>query len=132
MATAPHHNCPVQATINALAGKWKVQAVWHLSFEKLGFAQLRRKLAGVSDKVLAEQLRELEADAIVARTVHPTNPPRVDYSLTPAGRRLVPLLQELCDWGSEQFGIVGTLHQPGGGGGGGRPVGLVTAPSAAP
>jgi len=128
MAAGSHHNCPVQATINALAGKWKVQAVWHLSFGKLGFAQLRRKLAGVSDKVLAEQLRELEADAIVSRTVHPTNPPRVDYSLTPAGRRLVPLLQQLCDWGSEQFGIVGTLHQPGSG----RSAGPVTAPSAAP
>jgi DNA-binding HxlR family transcriptional regulator len=125
MATTPHNNCPVQATINALSGKWKVQAVWHLSFGTLGFAQLRRKLPGVSDKVLAEQLRELEADAIVSRTVHPTNPPRVDYALTPAGQRLVPMLQQLCDWGSAQFGIVGTLHQP-------NTVAAVTAPSAAP
>ena len=108
----PHYNCPVQATINAIAGKWKVQVVWHLSFETLGFARLRRKLKHVSEKVLTDQLRQLERDRIVSRTVRPTKPPRVDYSLTPAGRELIPMMQELCEWGTGQFGIKGTLHQP--------------------
>lgn len=108
----PHYNCPVQATINAISGKWKVQIVWHLSFGTLGFAQLRRKLKTVSEKVLADQLRQLESDGIITRTVHPTNPPRVDYRLTPAGETLIPALQQLCDWGTRQFGIKGTLHQP--------------------
>jgi DNA-binding HxlR family transcriptional regulator len=108
----PHFNCPVQATINALAGKWKVQIVWHLSFSTLGFAQIRRTLGKVSEKVLAEQLKQLEADGIVARAVRATTPPHVDYSLTAAGRELIAPMQQLCDWGSKQFGIKGSLHQP--------------------
>jgi DNA-binding HxlR family transcriptional regulator len=108
----PHYNCPVQATINSISGKWKVQIVWHLSFGVLGFARLRNKLKEVSEKVLTDQLRQLEADGIVARTVKPTNPPRVDYSLTGAGESLIPMLQKLCDWGTAQFGIQGTLKQP--------------------
>lgn len=108
----PHFNCPVQATINSIAGKWKVQIVWYLSFDTLGFAALRRKLKTVSEKVLAQQLRQLEKDGIVGRNVRPTKPPRVDYFLTPSGRKLVPTMQLLCDWGSAQFGIKGNLHQP--------------------
>ena len=107
----PHNNCPVQATINSISGKWKVQIIWHLSFGTLRFAKLRQKLKGVSDKVLAEQLRQLESDAIVARAVTPTVPPRVDYSLTRTGSELIPMMQSLCEWGSKQFGIVPTLKR---------------------
>jgi DNA-binding HxlR family transcriptional regulator len=105
----PHHNCPVQATINAISGKWKVQIVWHLSFQPLRFAKLRNKLKGVSEKVLAEQLRQLQADGIIARAATQTKPLRVDYSLTEAGKSLIPMMEKLCDWGSRQFGIKPTL-----------------------
>lgn len=108
----PHHNCPVQAAINSISGKWKVQIVWHLSFGTLGFSGLRNKLKGVSEKVLTEQLRELESDGIVHRQVTPSVPPRVNYSLTPAGRKLIPTMQLLCDWGSKQFDIKPTLTHP--------------------
>ena len=100
-----HHGCPVQATINVLSGKWKVQAVWRLSFGPLRFAQLRNLLQGVSEKVLTAQLRELENDGVVARTAVRSSPPKVTYSLSPSGQTLIPLLQDLCDWGSKQFGI---------------------------
>jgi DNA-binding HxlR family transcriptional regulator len=100
-----HHGCPVQATINVLSGKWKVQAVWHLSFGPRRFAELRNLLRGVSEKVLTAQLRELENDGIVERTVVHSSPPKVTYSLSPSGQTLIPLLQNLCDWGSKQFGI---------------------------
>jgi DNA-binding HxlR family transcriptional regulator len=100
-----HHNCPVQATINALSGKWKVQAVWHLSFGPRRFAELRNLLRGVSEKVLAAQLRELEKDGVVSRKAEQSVPPKVTYSLSRAGQTLIPLLEELCDWGSKQFGI---------------------------
>jgi DNA-binding HxlR family transcriptional regulator len=100
-----HHGCPVQATINVLSGKWKVQAVWRLSFGPLRFAELRDLLRGVSEKVLTAQLRELERDGVVSRTVVPSSPPKVTYSLSPSGQILIPLLQDLCDWGSKQFGI---------------------------
>ena len=107
-----HYNCPVQATINAISGKWKVQIVWHLSFGRLGFAQLKRKLKMVSDKVLTEQLRQLESDGIVVRSVGQSKLPQVNYDLTAAGQSLISPLQLLCDWGSRQFGIKGTMHQP--------------------
>jgi DNA-binding HxlR family transcriptional regulator len=101
----PHHGCPVQAAINALSGKWKVQAVWRLSFKPLRFAELRNLLRGVSEKVLTAQLRELERDGVVSRTAWPSSPPKVTYSLSSSGEKLIPMLEELCDWGSKQFGI---------------------------
>src|ERR1700735_877832 len=100
-----HYNCPVQATINSISGKWKVQIIWHLSFGTLRFSNLHKKLKDVSEKMLAQQLQQLETDGIGSREVTPTKPPRVDYSLTPAGRQLISPMQILCDWGSEQFGI---------------------------
>ena len=100
-----HHGCPVQATINVLSGKWKVQAVWRLSFGPLRFAELRDLLRGVSEKVLAAQLRELEKDGVISRTAVLSSPPKVTYSLSRSGQTLIPLLEGLCDWGSKQFGI---------------------------
>jgi DNA-binding HxlR family transcriptional regulator len=89
-----------------------VQIIWHLSFDTLRFSSLNKKLKDVSEKVLAQQLQQLETDGILSREVTPTKPPRVDYSLTTAGWQLIPTMQILCDWGSEQFGIKGTLKQP--------------------
>jgi DNA-binding HxlR family transcriptional regulator len=100
-----HHNCPVQATINVLSGKWKVQAVWHLSFGPRRFAELRDLLPGVSEKVLASQLRDLERDRVVNRIAERSSPPKVTYSLSRSGQTLVPILEDLRAWGSKQFGI---------------------------
>jgi DNA-binding HxlR family transcriptional regulator len=107
-----HYGCPVKATANTLAGKWKVMIVWHLSFGTLRFAELRDRLPGVSEKVLAEQLRELESDGIVCRAVTAVSPPRVDYSLTPAGKELIPIMQSMCDWGSSHLGVEPNLRRP--------------------
>jgi DNA-binding HxlR family transcriptional regulator len=92
-----HHGCPVQSTINVLSGKWKVQAVWRLSFSPLRFAELRNLLRGVSEKVLTAQLRELEWDGVVSRTVVPSSSPKVTCSLSLSGQTLIPLLEDLCD-----------------------------------
>ncbi len=100
-----HHGCPVQATINVLSGKWKVQAVWRLSFGPLRFAELRDLLSGVSEKVLTAQLRELEKDGVLIRREVRSSPPKVTYSLSRSGQILIPLLEGLCDWGAKQFGI---------------------------
>ncbi len=107
-----HHGCPVQATINVLSGKWKVQAVWRLSFGPRRFAELRNLLPGVSEKVLTAQLRELESDGVINRTAVRSSPPKVTYSLSPSGQTLIPLLEGLCDWGSKQFGIQPSLPAP--------------------
>ena len=100
-----HHGCPVQATINVMSGKWKVRILWHLSFEPMRFAMLRRKLRGITEKVLTDQLRQLEADGVIDRAVSDSVPPAVTYSLNAQGQKLVPMMESLCDWGSAHFKI---------------------------
>jgi DNA-binding HxlR family transcriptional regulator len=100
-----HFGCPVQGTINAIGGKWKVLLIWHLGFGPKRFAQLRKLLPGVSEKVLTAQLRQLEKDGIVDRRVKPSSPPQVTYSLTGAGEELLDPMSALCGWGTKHLGI---------------------------
>ena len=95
----------MQATINAVSGKWKVLAIWHLGFNPKRFAELRKLLPGVSEKVLTSQLRQLETDHIVSRKVTHSSPPQVTYSLTSAGEELIEPMSLLCAWGTRHLGI---------------------------
>lgn len=104
-----HFGCPVQATSNVLAGKWKVLIVWHLSFGPRRFAEIRDLLPGVSEKVLTAQLRDLERDGVIKRLSANTVPPRVDYILSDAGEELVPLMEALCSWGTKYLGVLPNL-----------------------
>jgi DNA-binding HxlR family transcriptional regulator len=104
-----HYDCPVQGTINAVSGKWKVLAIWHLGFTPKRFAQLRKLLPGVSEKVLTAQLRQLETDGIVHREITHSSPPQVTYSLTSAGEELIEALSVLCSWGTRYLGIPSNL-----------------------
>ena len=104
--------CPVQATVAVMRGKWKVSILWNLAFGPKRFAELAKRLAKISEKVLTAQLRQLERDGVINRTVSEGVPPKVSYSLTAAGMQLVKLMQGLCDWGSEHFGIRPTMGTP--------------------
>jgi DNA-binding HxlR family transcriptional regulator len=104
-----HFGCPVQATSNVLAGKWKVLIVWHLSFASHRFAEIRDLLPGISEKVLTAQLRQLERDGVVRRLVTKSVPPRVDYMLTDAGTELIPVMEAMCKWGTKHLGVVANL-----------------------
>jgi DNA-binding HxlR family transcriptional regulator len=104
-----HFGCPVQATSNVLAGKWKVLIVWHLAFGSKRFAELRELLPGVSEKVLTSQLRELERDFVLTRVVTESVPPRVDYFLSGAGKELIPVMEAMCGWGTKHLGVQPTL-----------------------
>lgn len=95
----------MQGTINAVSGKWKVLAIWHLGFGPKRFAQLRKLLPGISEKVLAAQLRQLETDGIINRKTTHSSPPQVTYSLTVAGEEFMETLADLCAWGSKHLGI---------------------------
>ncbi len=108
----PHFGCPVQATSNVLAGKWKVLIVWHLSFGTRRFAELRDLLPGVSEKVLTAQLRQLEQDGVLLRHVTHSVPPRVDYLLSAAGQELIPVMQAMCHWGTKHLGVPPNLPHP--------------------
>jgi DNA-binding HxlR family transcriptional regulator len=104
-----YHGCPVQATINVLSGKWKVQILWHLSFGPLRFAEMRKRLKEITEKVLTDQLRQLEADGVIQRHASESVPPAVSYSLNREGEKLVPMMETLCAWGCEHFGITPNL-----------------------
>jgi DNA-binding HxlR family transcriptional regulator len=99
----------VKATSNVFTGKWKVPILWHLAQSPRRFAELRKRIPGVSEKVLAEQLRELEKAGAVSRRSDDKRPARVDYSLTPAGAELIPVMQAMCDWGAKNLGVMPTL-----------------------
>ena len=107
-----HFGCPVQATTNVLAGKWKVLIVWHLSFGPRRFADIRDLLPGVSEKVLTAQLRELQRDGVIRRLSAESVSPRVDYMLSDAGEELVPSMETLCSWGTKQLGILPDVPRP--------------------
>lgn len=89
----------VQATLKVLGGKWKILILWHLKDEVKRFGELKRLMPEITEKMLIQQLRELETDAIVNRHVYPDVPPKVEYSFTDYGRSLEPVLQVLCNWG---------------------------------
>ncbi len=94
-------NCAVDLTVSIIGGRWKVLILQSLFKGTCRYSELQRALVPVTPKVLAAQLRELEADGIVQRVVFPEVPPRVEYSLTDLGRTLWPVLQAMHAWGSK-------------------------------
>lgn len=94
-----YEKCPVEAALGFIGGKWRTLILALLLTGPRRFNELRRQLTGVSARVLAGLLRDLEAAGLVARTVIPTTPPQVEYALTPLGATLQPLLAELRRWG---------------------------------
>ena len=91
--------CPVESTLRVIEGRWKVLAIHHLLEGVKRFNELNRLLVGVSPRTLTKQLRELERDGIIRRKVYPEIPPRVEYSITPLGKSLEPILQAMDEWG---------------------------------
>ena len=100
MAGAPTYQCPVDAPLEVLGGKWKLILLFYLLQEPRRNGELRRLVPTITQKMLTQQLRELEADGIVTRTVHDQVPPKVVYAVSDRERaRLQPVLDALCDWG---------------------------------
>lgn len=91
------------ATLRVISGKWKPQVLYFLLDGPKRYGELKRTIQGVSDKVLIQQLKELEADRVLARTDYKEVPPRVDYALTPFGRSLADAIVPLCTWGTENM-----------------------------
>ena len=85
-AACPLGRCPAERTLDVIGGRWKVPILWHLLQGTLRFSELRRALPGVTQKMLTQQLRELERAGVVRRRVYPQVPPKVEYSLTDRGR----------------------------------------------
>lgn len=93
------YHCALGITMNFIGGKWKTVVLWYLRRDKKRFSELKRHIPEITEKMLSLQLRELEKDGIVKRTVYPEVPPRVEYELTEEGKTLLPMLEEMAAWG---------------------------------
>lgn len=96
--------CPVEATLNVIGGKWKPLILFYLLQGTKRFNELRRLMPQVTQQMLTLQLRELERDGVVHRQMYAEVPPKVEYSLTPVGRSLEPILLLMLDWGQQYLG----------------------------
>ena len=105
------YGCPVEATVEVIGGKWKSTLIFHLLGGPLRFSELKRKLPGVTQRMLTLQLRELERDGLVHREVYREVPPKVEYSLTEFGRSLEPIIVQMRDWGATYKAQVAALRQ---------------------
>ena len=99
-------NCPVEATIELIGGKYKSVILWHLIGGQKRFSELKRLLPRATEKMLAQQLRDLESDGLVIRTVYPVVPPKVEYSLSELGRTIIPVLDSMCSWGEVYLSLL--------------------------
>ncbi len=91
--------CEVETTLNVIDGRWKVLIIRELIAGVKRFGELQRALNGITQKMLTQQLREMEEDGIIHREVYPQIPPKVEYSLTPLGESLKPILCAMHEWG---------------------------------
>jgi DNA-binding HxlR family transcriptional regulator len=108
MSTEPvtGFTCGLDATLRVISGKWKPLILYFLRQGPTRYGELRKAVRGVSDKMLIQHLKEMEADGVVARHDYHEVPPRVDYNLTPLGHSLSEALVPLCNWGTENMAEV--------------------------
>lgn len=99
-----NYSCPVEVTLDVIGGKWKPIILWNIRKDVLRFSEIQKAIPAVNSKTLTKQLRELEEDHVIKRTIYPEIPPRVEYSITEFGTSLIPIIQALCDWGSRYIG----------------------------
>lgn len=95
------YNCPIEATIELIGGKYKALILWHLINGTLRFNELRKLIPQATPKMLTQQLRELENRNLIVRVVYPVVPPKVEYSLSDFGKSITPILAVMCDWGTD-------------------------------
>jgi DNA-binding HxlR family transcriptional regulator len=95
-----YYYCPVDLTLSVIGGRWKSLVFWNLRNGAKRYGELKKILVGINDKMLTQVLRELESSGIVSRKVHEVIPPKVEYSLTGEGENLLPVMQQMSEWGS--------------------------------
>jgi DNA-binding HxlR family transcriptional regulator len=90
--------CPIEDTLNVIAGRWKILILWWLQEGEMRFSELRRRVPSITQKMLTQQLRQMEEEGLVYREIFAQVPPKVIYSLTERGQSLRPVLRSLYDW----------------------------------
>ena len=104
--------CAVEAAIGLIDGKWKSVILFHLLDGTLRFSEIKRHLVTVTPRMLTNQLREMEHDGLIERKVYAEVPPKVEYSLSPLGRSMEPILLSLKAWGDAHIGLYGKPREP--------------------
>ena len=94
-------HCAMDVTMRYIGGKWKTVVLWYLRKDKKRFSELKRLIPNITEKMLSLQLKNLESDGIVGRKIYPQVPPKVEYFLTDFGKSLIPMLDEIAQWGRE-------------------------------
>ncbi|MEJ7682093.1 MAG: helix-turn-helix domain-containing protein [Segetibacter sp.] len=105
------YHCALDVTMEYIGGKWKTVVLWYLRKDARRFSQLKRQIPGITEKMLSLQLKQLEKDGIINRTVFAEVPPRVEYCLTKEGKTLLPILEELAKWGRWKSKDKGSLQE---------------------
>lgn len=98
------YQCSLELTMDLIGGKWKLMILWYLIDGTKRFSELKNSIPSITQKMLTQQLRELEEANIISRKVYPIVPPKVEYSLTTYGETLVPILKNLCQWSTHYAG----------------------------
>lgn len=97
------NNCPVDATIKLIGGKYKSLILWYLSNNTLRYSEIKKLIPNATPKMLTQQLRELESDNLIIRKVYPVVPPKVEYKLSEFGESIKPVLNSMYKWGKDYF-----------------------------
>lgn len=97
-----NYQCEIEVTLEILSGKWKALLIWNLHLHQIiRYNEFRRLIPSITQKMLTQQLKELEKYGIISRTVYPTVPPMVEYRLTELGQELIPIMQSMDNWGKK-------------------------------
>ena len=95
------YGCGFTLTLELISGKWKGLVLWHLQDKTLRYGELRKQLGKITQKMLTQTLRALESDKLITRKVYPVVPPKVEYTISKRGLKLIPIFEELRQWGND-------------------------------
>ena len=102
---------PVEFALDRIGGAWKMPILWRLNGRIMRYGELKKDIPRVTHKMLTAQLRELETDGFVTRTVYPVVPPKVEYALTERGQRAIPVIEKIRAYGLELMAEMGVKHE---------------------
>ena len=103
------YSCSFWFALELIGGKWKGVILWYLKDGTLRYSELKRHLGSITQKMLTQTLRELEKDGLVTRKVYPVVPPKVEYTITKNGKKLIPIFEQLQVWGDEVGAQIGEI-----------------------
>lgn len=101
-----NYKCEIELTLEIISGKWKALILWNLgNYGTIRFNEFKKRIPGITQKMLTQQLRDLEKNKLLSRKVYPQVPPMVEYSLTELGIKLIPILEEMDKWGKDYINL---------------------------